>query len=279
MRYTRLIIIACVLFALIAPMQALAQSASYYGDVKGTVYSQAFKAPGAKVTLYTWDPVNRMQLDEKASAYTDDSGNFNFNYVVFQPDRQFQYVVRADKGSSSALALVYALPPTNDSSVYVAPINMDLSVPSMYTDATVTVWSTQATTTTHTNLGPVPGVKLLLYAVDMASGNRSLIGSSYTTDANGQHTYTGLPYGLYVARAESMGQAAEQSFAAYQQIRSVDIYSSLPIPSPTPTPKPSATAGPGGNNQTSGGGFGIPGFEAVAALIALLGGALYLRRA
>ena len=97
---------------------------------------------------------------------------------------------------------------------------MDLSVPSRYTDATVTVWSTQARSTTNTNLGVVPRVKLLLYTVDLDSGNRTQVGSSYTTDNNGQYTFTGLPYGLYVAGAESMGQYAEQSFAAYQQISS-----------------------------------------------------------
>ena len=281
MRYTRLIIIACVLCALIFPTQVFAQSNAYYGDVKGTVYSQAFKAPGATVTLKTMDPVTGVETGDIASTTTDSSGNFKFDYVVFSPDKQFQYLIRADRGSSSALAWVYALPPTNDSGAYVALINLDLSVPSRYTDATVTVWSTQARSTTNTNLGVVPRVKLLLYKVDLDSGNRTQVGSSYTTDNNGQYTFTGLPYGLYVAGAESMGQYAEQEFAAYQQISSIGIFSNLPIPSPTPTPKPTATPKPGstGNETSSGGFFGIPGFEAVAALIALLGAALYLRRA
>jgi PGF-CTERM protein len=280
-RYTRLIIIACVLCALVFPLQAFAESTPFYGDVKGTVYSQAFRAPGATVTLKTLDPVTGVETGNVASTTTDSTGNFKFDYVVFSPDKQFQYMIRADKGSSSALAWVYALPPTNDSEAYVAPINMDLSVPSRYTDATVTVWSTQARSTTNTNLGVVPRVMLRLYKVDLDSRNRTQVGATYTTDNNGQYTFTGLPYGLYVVRAESMGQSAEQQFAAYQQICSVGIISNLPIPSPTPTPKPTATPGPGAGNQTSTGGgfFGIPGFEAVAALIALLGAALYLRRA
>ena len=283
MRYTRLVIIACVLCALIFPLQVFAESKPYYADVKGTVYSQAFKAPGAKVTLFAMDPSTGVQTAEKAFTYTDASGNFKFDYVVFSPDKQFEYMVRADKGSNSALAWVYALPadPVNDSSIYVGPINMDLSVPSRYTDATVTVWSTQARSTTNTNLGVVPNVKLTLYQIDLNSGNRTQIGTYSTTDWNGQHIFTGLPYGLYAVTAESMGQIVEQKFAAYQQISSSTIYTNLPIPSPTPTPKPTATPRPGstGNETSSGGFFGIPGFEAVAALVALLGAALYLRRA
>ncbi|MGA9140806.1 MAG: PGF-CTERM sorting domain-containing protein [Methanocella sp.] len=281
MRYTRLIIIACVLCALVFPLQAFAESKPFYGDVKGTVYSQAFKASGAHVFLKTMDAETGVETGNVADTYTDSSGNFKFDYVVFSPDKQFQYMIRADKGSNSALAWVYALPADNYSDSYVAPINMDLSVPSKYTDTTVTVWSTQARTTTNTNLGVVPRVMLHLYKVDLNGGNRTQVGSSYTTDNIGQYTFTGLPYGLYVVRAESMGQAVEQPFAAYQQISSVTISTNLPIPSPTPTPKPTATPRPGstGNETSSGGFFGIPGFEAVAALIALLGAALYLRRA
>lgn len=277
-RYIRLVIIACVLFALIAPLEVIAQSSPYYADVKGTVYSQAFRANGAKVTLYTYDPVARVQLDAQASVYTDSTGTFDFTNVVFKPDKgQFQYIVRADKGSSSALALVYALPPTANDSAYVATINMDLSVPSMYSETTVTVWSTQGKTTTHTNLDPVPGVKLTLYSVDLSGSNRTQIGTTVTTDYNGQHVFSGLPYGMYVVRAENGGQYGEQSFAAYQQITSTSLSANLPIPSVSPTPKPGATTAPGEN--PSGGFLGIPGFEAVAALIALLGAALCLRRA
>ncbi len=122
MRITRLIIIACVLFALVAPLQVLAQtSALYYGDVKGTVYSQAFRAPGVKVTLYALDPVSHMPVEEKATGTTDGNGEFNFQYVVFQPGQQFQYQVRAQRGSDAAFAWVYALPAEDDIPVYVAP--------------------------------------------------------------------------------------------------------------------------------------------------------------
>jgi PGF-CTERM protein len=270
-RITRLIVIACVLFALIVPLQAFAQSA-YYGDVKGTVYSQAFRAPGVKVTLYTMDPVSHMPAEEKATATTDSNGEFNFQYVVFQPAGQFQYQVRAQRGSDAAYAWVFALPAeaASDIPVYVAPINMDLSVPSGTSEATVTVWSTQGQVTSHSNLAPVPGVKLTLYSYDPATGNRTVVIDNKISDSNGQGIYSNIPYGTYVVRAEKSGQYGEQSFAAYQQITSTSLSANLPIPSPTPTPAPTATPGPSSTTT--------PGFEAFVALIALLGGALYLRR-
>jgi PGF-CTERM protein len=267
-RITRLIIIACVLFALVAPLQAIAQSA-YYGTVSGTVYSQAFRAPGVKVTLYSMDPSSHMPVDQIATATTDPSGEFSFPYVVFQPGGQFQYQVRAQRGSDAAFAWVYALPADGDVPVYVGPINMDLSTPSQTSDVTVTVWSTQGQVTSHSNLAPVPGVKMTLYSLDTASGNRTVVVDNKITDANGQVGYT-VPYGTYVVRAEKSGQYGEQSFAVYQQITSTSLSANLPIPSPTPTPAPTATPGPSSST---------PGFEAVVALIALLGGALYLRRA
>jgi PGF-CTERM protein len=269
-RITRLIVIACVLFALVVPLQALAQSA-YYGDVKGTVYSQAFRAPGVKVTLYTMDPVSHMPVDEKATATTDSNGEFNFQYAVFQPGAQFQYQVRAQRGSDAAFAWVFALPAEDiDTPVYVAPINMDLSAPSGNGEVTVSVMSTQGQVTSHSNLALVPGVKLTLYSVDPASGNRTVIVDNKLTNAGGQGVYSNIPYGTYVVRAEKSGQYGEQNFAVYQQITSTILSANLPLPSPTPTPAPTATPGPSSTT---------PGFEAFVALIALLGGALYLRRA
>jgi PGF-CTERM protein len=258
-----------VLFALIVPLQAFAQSA-YYGDVKGTVYSQAFRQPGVKVTLWSMDPVSHVQDVQKSSTTTNPQGEFSFPYVVFQPGKQFQYMVRAEKGSDVAIAWVYALPAEGDIPVYVAAINMDLSVPSQTSEATVTVWSTQGQVTGHSNLAPVPGVKLTLFSIDPASGNRTVLFENKVTNSNGQYVYN-IPYGTYVVRAEKSGQYGEQSFAVYQQITSTSLSTNLPIPSPTPTPAPSATPGPSGTPT--------PGFEAFLALIALLGGALYLRRA
>jgi PGF-CTERM protein len=269
-RITRLIIIACVLFALVAPLQVLAQtSALYYGDVKGTVYSQAFRAPGVKVTLYAIDPVSHMPVEEKATGTTDGNGEFNFQYVVFQPDKQFQYQVRAQRGSDASYAWVYALPADADIPVYVAPLYMDLSVPSGTSEATVTVWSTQGQVTSTSNLVPVPGVKMTLYSYDPATGNRTLAVENKVTNGAGQVVYN-IPYGTYIVRAEKSGQYGEQSFAAYQQVTSTSLSANLPIPTPTPTPAPTATPGPSSTT---------PGFEAFVALIALLGGALYLRRA
>jgi PGF-CTERM protein len=263
-----------VLFAIVAPLQAIAQAAAspYYGTVSGTVYSQAFKAPGVKVTLYSMDPSSHMPVDTIASTTTDNSGSFSFPYVVFQPGGQFQYQVRAQRGSDAAFAWVYALPADAAAGVpvYVGPINMDLSAPSGTSEVTVTVWSTQGQVTTHSNLGLVPSVKLTLYSYDPASGNRTMVIDNRMTDSNGQVVYSNVPYGTYVVRAEKSGQYGEQNFAVYQQIMSPSLSANLPIPSPTPTPAPTATPGPSSST---------PGFEAFVALIALLGGALYLRRA
>ena len=117
---------------------------------------------------------------------------------------------------------------------------------------------------------PVPGVKLTLYTIDPVSGNKTVLLDNKVTNSAGQYVYN-IPYGSYVVRAEKSGQYGEQSFAAYQQIASTSLSTNLPVPSPTPTPVPTATPGTSGTST--------PGFEAFVALIALLGGALYLRRA
>jgi PGF-CTERM protein len=270
-RFTRLIIIACVLFALIAPLQAFAQSDKFYGDVKGTVFSQAFKISGATVSL--WSLTSSGVQDQKISTvYTNSNGVFSFPYVAFEPDQPFQYMVRADKGSDSAIAWVYSLPgdPTDNDTrlAYVAPISMDLSIPSRDSEVTVTVWSTEGQTTEYSNLVPVPGVKLSMYSVDPASGNRTLLLDNKITDSIGQYIFN-VPYGMYIVRAEKSGMFGEQSFAAYQQGVATGLSTDIPIPSVTPTPGPETTPVPSST----------PGFEAIAALIALIGGALYLRRA
>jgi len=270
-RFTRLIIIASVLFALIAPLQAFAQSEKYYGDVKGTVFSQAFRISGATVSLWTLTD-SGVQDQKISTASTNSNGEFSFPYVAFQPGQPFQYMVRADKGSDTAIAWVYSLPgdPTDNDTkqVYVAPISMDISVQSRDSEVTVTVWSTEGLTTGHSNLSPVPDVKLSMYSFDPVSGNRSLLLDNKITDANGQYVFN-IPYGTYIVRAEKSGMYGEQQFAAYQQSVSSSLSTDLPLPSPTPTAGPDATPVP----STT------PGFEAVAALIALIGGALYLRRA
>ncbi len=273
MKVTRLIVIACVLFALIAPLPAAAQSTSespYYVDVKGSVYNQAFPVNGARVTLWTVDPVNLVQLDQVSQTVTDSRGVFIFPYVVFQPGAgTFQYMVRAERGSDVALALVYTYPPTGvDEPAYVAPVVMDISVPSRYSEVTVNVFST-ASNASKVPV-PVPGASLTLFAYDQKTGNRTQIGSAVTTDSAGQHVYGSLQYGMYIVRAEKAGLYREQQFAAYQQVvGNVNLNTDMPIPTPTPTPVPGASPGA----------RATPGFEAVAVLIALLGAALYLRRA
>ena len=152
--------------------------------------------------------------------------------------------------------------PTTSRSTWL-PSTWTLACRRCTADATVTVWSTQATTTTHSNLGPVPGVKLTLYSLIRPPATGAVIGSQQRTDSNGQDIYTGLPYGLYVwARNPGPVRRAELRGLPADPERS--MYSSLPIPSPTPTPKPIATPKPGstGNETSSGGFLGIPGFEA-----------------
>ncbi len=134
----------------------------------------------------------------------------------------------------------------------------------------MTVWSTQGQVTSTSNIQPVPGVKMTLYSYDPATGNRTVAVDNKVTNSIGQVVYN-IPYGSYIVRAEKSGQYGEQSFAVFQQVTSTSLSTNLPIPSPTPTPAPTATPGPSGTTT--------PGFEAFVALIALLGGALYLRRA
>jgi len=271
-RLTRLIVIACVLAALIAPAQVIAQtSGSYYGTISGTVYSQAFRVSGATVTLWTTtaDLVQNQQVDTART--TDSNGEFSFDYVAFKADQQFQYLVRVQKGSDTAYALVYSLPAQGGNDIYVAPLSLDLSTPSGTSEVTATVWSTAGQTTAHTNIAVVPGVAMTLYKYDPASGNKTLYIGNRVTNGDGQVIYSNVPYGMYVVRAEKSGQYGEQTFPAYQQSTSTSVSTNLPIPSPTPTPKPTATPGPSAS--------ATPGFEAVAVLVALLGAALYLRKA
>lgn len=273
MRFTRLVIIACVLFALVAlvaPLQAFAQSEKFYGDVEGTVFSQILRIPGATVTLYTLS--NGVQSDSIHTTYTDSNGFFAFKDVAFDSDKQFQYMVRAEKGNDYAIAWVYALPgdPTsNDSKLaYVPALSIDISTPSRNSDLTVTVWSTEGKTTEYSNLETVPGAKLTLYSLD-ANGNRTLLIDNKITDSNGKYVFN-VPYGMYAVSAEKSGSYGEQkSFPVFQQTSTATVITNLPVPTATPTTVPTATPGS----------TGTPGFEAIVAMIALIGGALYLRRA
>lgn len=269
MRITRLIIITCVLFALLVPLQVFAQSEKFYGNVEGTVFNQALRVSGATVKLYTLS-ASGVQDQLIGTTTTNNNGDFSFPYVAFDTGKQFQYMVRAEKGNNVAIAWVYALDKEGpDVPIYVAPISLDLSIPSQESEVTLTVWSTEGKVTSHSNLEPVPGAKLTLYSYDPASGNKTLLYDNKITDANGQYTFT-VPYGMYIARAERSGQySGEQIFPAYQQSVSPGLFTNLPVPSPTPSP--TATPEPTGTST--------PGFEAIVALIALLGGALYLRRA
>ena len=275
MRRIKLIAIIGALIALIVPLQAVAQQA-YYMDVTGTVYNQAFKVQGAKVLLYTYNFQNGMPGDVVSTTTSNSQGGFTFRTVVFDPSKPFQYAVKADREGNAAWALVAFLPPepnTTDSSAVIMPINLDISSPSMKSDITVTVWSTEGKTTATSNLAPVSGAKLTLYKVEPGShGNRTQLSSSeqVLTDYAGQHTYVGLPYGIYAVRAEKNGFFGEQTFYSYQQLTPVQVKTNIPLPSPTPTPKP----GTGTATPTP-----SPGFEGIAALIGLLGVALYLRRA
>jgi Cna protein B-type domain. len=269
-RFTRLVIVACVLFALVAPLQAFAQSEKFYGDVEGTVFSQILKIPGATVTLYTLSS-GGVQSENIHTTYTDSNGFFAFKDVAFDSDKQFQYMVRAEKGNDYSIAWVYALPPdptSNDSKLaYVPVLSLDLSTPSRNSDLTVTVWSTEGQTTEYSNLETVPGAKLTLYSLD-ANGNRTMLIDNKITDSNGKYVFN-VPYGMYAVSAEKSGSYGEQkSFPVFQQTSTATVITNLPVPTAIPTTVPTATPG-----------TTTPGFEAIVALIALLGGVLYLRRA
>ena len=282
MKLTRLILVACVFFALIVPLQASAQSTGmYFENIQGKVYNKAFPASGAKVTLYSYD--GKKPGSEYSSLTTTGDGTFNFRNVVFDPSDPVSYIIKAERDGNTAWALVLYYPPGvgPDQPAEVQWINIDVAsdVPPMRGQTTVTVWSTVGQgLPVGENLARVLGATVSLYNVDPVTGNLTQVSfaSTPTTGSDGQYTFQALPYGKYYLRAEKSGKYGDQYFWVTQQENALNVISNIDVPKATPTPN----AGPGGNTSATGnGGFlGIPGFEAVIALIALAGAVLYLRR-
>jgi len=272
-KWIRLILTACILFALIVPLQASAQSGMYFSDIKGKIYNKAFPAAGTKVTLYSWD--GKKPGSEYSSLTTGSDGTFTFRNVVFDPDKPVSYIVKADREGSTAWAMVLYYPPGQgpDQPAEVPYINIDVAsdVPGMRGDTTVSVWSTVGTgLPVGENLARVLGAQLSLYSVDTTSGNLTPVSFSSTpsTDSDGKYTFNALPYGKYYLRAEKSAKYGGQNFWVTQQENTVNIVSDIDVPKATPTPKtgPDTTAVP------------TPGFEAIVALVALAGAVLFLRR-
>lgn len=280
-KWIRLTIIACILFALIVPLQATAQSSMYFDNVKGKVYNKAFAASGAKVTLYTYD--GKKPGEVQGTITTGSDGTFTFRNVMFDPAKPVSYIVKAERDGNSAFALVLYYPPGAgaDEPAEVQWINIDIAsdVPAMRGDATVTVWSTVGTgLPVGENLARVLGASISLYSVDTTTGNLTPInfGSTPTTDSEGQYRFPALPYGKYFIRAEKSGKYGNQYFWVTQQENALNVISDIDVPKATPKPCPVPVP-----SSTPSGGFGlpIPGFEAILALIAFAGAiVLYMRR-
>lgn len=273
MKLIRLIVLVCITAALFVPMQAIAaDDETYFMSVNGKVYNAAFPAAGAKVTLYSYDG---KLGDAQGSITTGADGRFSFKNIMFSSSEPVEYAVKADREGSTAYALVLFYPPgaTADEPAQVEWINLDIAseVPGMRGDLTAAVWSTETSSlnmNTGTNLAKVPNAKLLLYKVDQDTGNLSEVKFSTQpySDTNGQYVYPSLPYGHYYLKAEKNGKYGDQYFWLTLQEKTVNIKTNIDVPKTTPTPVPgaSATPKPSGTQPT-------PGFEGIAALVAIAG--------
>ncbi|HMK45320.1 MAG TPA: PGF-CTERM sorting domain-containing protein [Methanocella sp.] len=262
----RLFAIVSILFAIIVPLHASAQSTMNFADVKGTVYNQATPANGAKVTLYSYD--GKKPGDTQGTVNVGADGTFIFKNIMFDPAKPVSYIVRAEREGNTAYALVLYYPANGPNQpAEVREINIDIgsTVSAMRGDAAVTVWSTASSgMPVGQNLALVLGADLKLYSVDPNTNNMTAVTFSDTpkTDNNGLHTFPALPYGKYYVTAEKNGKSVSgQYFWVTQQENTVNVVSNIDVPKATATP----------TNGTSSGGAWIPGFETAAALTALAG--------
>ncbi len=270
------VLLALVAMAIVAPA-CMAQSMQTV-NINGYVYSGALPMDGAKVQIFSWDGKNMGNAPLKTVTTSDGSsgikGSFSLKNVPYDSSKAFNYVVKADKDDRTAYALVHIVPPEKAGEAPKAePIVMDLAMDSWVTDLT----------------GIVQSGNLLANAIGVQNANVSIYERNQTTgeplptaktntrsDSLGKFEVKDLPYGLYqaVVTADVGGKSyiEKVNFTVYQQETNINVIMSgviLATPTPTAVPKPS----------TGGGGFfGLPGFEAVLALAALSGAALYLKK-
>lgn len=272
------ILIAIAAIAILAPV-CTAQSTQYV-NVDGCVYSGALPVDGAKVQIYSWDGKDMGNAPLRTVTTSDGSdgsivGSFTLKNVPYDPGKVFSYAIKVEKGGREAYALVHIVPPVTSSETPKAePIIMDLSMESWMTDLTGMV---QSGNLLQDALG-IQKADVTIYERDQTTGALSSSPvASATTDSSGKFEVRDLPYGLYQAvvkaTVNNKNYMEKVNFTVYQQETHINvIMTQIMLATPTPTSKP------GGSSGTSSGFFGIPGFEAVLALVAIGGTALLFRR-
>ncbi len=272
MKRIAFVLMAILVIALLAPA-CMAQSSQQL-TIKGYVYNGGLPADGARVQIYTWDG-ERMGTSPQKTTTTQSidgvAGAFEFKNVPYDPSKTFQYVIQAEKDGKQAHAMVYTVPPQKAGQApKVETIILDLNM-----------WDWKSTLTGMVQSGnlaenalPIVGATVNVYPVKNGTVSTTAAVTA-TTDGTGQFNIpNALDYGQYQAVALTKdNHVAKTNFTAYKQETNINLVMTdiiLATPTPTPTRKPSGSSG--------GGFFGLPGFEAVLALAALSGAALYLKK-